>query len=90
MVVDEPLARHLIEVVIAPSHATATNVEFAHHAHWQFVAIAVDDKLPDIELRLAHGHSVGAGELLVVACHRNLGGTVAVEDARLGYSTQLT
>ena len=86
---DEAFARHLVEVVVATSYATSTDVEFAHHANGQFVAVLIDDELLDIELRFAHGDQFGMGEFLVVGSHRNLGGSIAVEDACLGDAAHL-
>ncbi len=85
VVVHKALARHLLQVVVAMGHATATDVELADDPHRQLVAVLVHDEFLDIQLGLAHGHDVGMGQLLVIGSHRGLGGTVAVEDACLGH-----
>ena len=66
MIVHEALAGHLIEVVVASGHTLTTDVQFAHHAHRKFVAIAVDDVLLDVQLRLADRNEGGMRQFGVV------------------------
>ena len=89
VVVHKPLAGHFIQIVIAVSHAAATNVEFTNDTNGQLIAVLIHDKLNDVQLRLAHGHHGGMGQFLVVRSHRNLSGTVTVEDAGLGDLAEL-
>ena len=89
MIVNETLTRHLVEVVIATGHTATTDVEFANHAYGQFVAVAVDDELLDIQLGLADGDDLGIGQFGIVGGHGDFRRTVAVEDAGLGDASHL-
>ena len=83
VIVDEALARHVVEVVIATRHTASADIEFAHHADGQFVAVGIDDKLLDVQLRTSHCDHFGMRQFGIVRRHRNLRRTVAVEDACL-------
>ena len=89
MVRYEALTGHFVQIIIASGHATATDEELTHHADGQFVAIAIDDELLDIQLRTSHSHLFGMSQLGIVGSHGNLRGTIAVEDTGLRDTTQL-
>ena len=89
VIVDEAFTSHLIEVVIAASHPSASNIKLAYHANRQFVAIGIDDKLPDVQLRLTHSSRLGIREFGVVRGDGNLRWAIAVEDTGLGDATHL-
>ena len=55
MILHEPLCRHLIEVIVATGHTLTTDVEFTDNALWQFIAVAINDKLRHIQLRTSYG-----------------------------------
>ena len=86
VVFHETLTGHPVEVVVATCHAATADVQLAHHAYGQFVAVAIDDKLLDIQLWLADGHQLGIRQLGIVRCHGDLRRSVAVEDAGLGHA----
>ena len=89
VVVDEAFTGHLIEVVIAASHPSASNIKLAYHTGRQFVAIGIDDKLPDVQLRLTHSRRLCIREFGVVRGNGNLRWAIAVKDAGLGDATHL-
>ena len=58
-VVDKTLAGHLLKMMVATSHAASTNIEFAHYTDREFVAITVNHKLNDVQLRLSYRDGLG-------------------------------
>ena len=89
MIVHEALTGHLFKIVVASGHTATTDIEFAHHTNWQFIAVGIHDKLLHVELWFAYRDELGMGEFLVVGCHGNLSRSVAVEDTCLGHLAHL-
>ena len=78
---DEAFTCHLLQTVISPGHAAASDVEFPDHADGQFIAVAIDDKLFDPQLRAPHRDRRGAGQFLIVGGNCNFRWPVAIEYA---------
>ena len=89
VVINKTFTSHLVEVIIASGHTPTSNIEFANYADRQFVAVAVDDKLLDIQLRLAHSNQLGIRQFCIIRSHCNFRRPVAIEDTSLGNTAHL-
>ena len=82
VIVDEALSGHVVQVVIAPAYTSSADIELAHHAYGQLVAVAVNDKLLNVELRPAYGDALGMGQFLDVRRYGSLCRSIGVQYAR--------
>ena len=89
MILHETFTGHLVEVVIASCHTSASNIQFSNDTYRQLITIGIDDKFLDIQLRFTHGNHLSVGQFCVVRGNGNLRRTVAVEDAGLGDAAHL-
>ena len=83
MILHKAFTGHLIEIIITTSHPSATDIEFTYNTYRQFVSIAINDKLLNIQLWLANGDHLGICQFRIIRSYGNLRWTITVEDAGL-------
>ena len=86
LVVDKAFGGHFGQVVVARGYPQSADVEFADDTLWQLVAVFVDNIFRHVEQRTPDGDGVRVRKLFGVDGDGGLGGSVGVEDARLGGS----
>ena len=89
VILHKAFTSHLIKVIIATCHTSASNIQFSNDTYRQLITIGIDNKLFDIQLRFTHGNHLGICQFRIVRGHRNLRRTIAVEDAGLGDTAHL-
>ena len=71
------------EILVAPGHADAADVQLADHAEGRGIAELVHDDLVIIQQRPADGHGIRMGQIRGVAGDRDLRRAVGVDDPNI-------